>query len=85
MTTIKKPDSNFMEIGFNLSYSENIVLPYKEGLALMASLENAKKICRDYGKPNTVKDLSKEDIKSSILGSQEYGEIILQSTISGGD
>ncbi len=81
--SIKKqqPESNFMVISFGMRYDDSLVLPYKEGIAVLSALENARIYKKSYSDPSIIKDVSNTDITTSSIGSQEYGEAILRSTL----
>jgi len=81
MSAIKKPESNFMVLTFNVRYDDSIVLPYKEGIAVLTALENAKIYCKPYDKESQIRDVTNSDIKTSSIGAQEYGEGILRTTL----
>lgn len=84
MSVIKKPEkieSNFMVINFNLGYEDGLVLPYKEGIAVLTALENVKVYSKAYSKESQIKDVKHTDIKTSSIGAQEYGEAILRTTL----
>ncbi len=81
MSTIKKPESNYMVFNFNLDYDGGLVLPYKDGLAMLAALENAKVFKQSYNTESKIADVVNSSIKTSSIGAQEYGEAILRSTL----
>jgi hypothetical protein len=81
MSTLKKIESNYMIIQFSVSYDDHLVLPYKEGIAVLAALENAKIYKKAYDAESTIKDIENNSIKSASIGAQEYGESILRATL----
>ena len=77
----KQVASNFMTIKFSTQYDEYIILPHKAGVMLLAALENAQLYIEKYQHPACIRDLEKDDVKSNIIGAQEYAEAILRSTL----
>jgi hypothetical protein len=77
----RKIEPNFMLLEIQARYDEKLVLPYKEGIAVLMALENAKIYIKEYNKDPMIKDLIEGTIKSSSIGAQEYGEAILRTTL----
>jgi len=77
----KKIESNFMVITLNVRYDDSLILPYKEGVAVIAALENAKVLHQGYGEESKIIDVKNSDIKTSSIGAQEYGEALLRATL----
>lgn len=78
----KTPDANnYMVVKFNLNYSDSLVLPYQDGLQLMASLQSARAYKEEYGKDSLIYDLKISDIRTGVIGEQEYGESILRNVL----
>ena len=81
MSTIKKQEPNYLVINFqNFSYDEKLVLPYKEGITFLSSLENARVYKSDYGNPGIVKEIDNK-VQTMTIGAKEYNEAILRSTL----
>ena len=78
-----KDNSNYMLIQLNTAYSKYLILPYADGIALLSSLHNAKMYETPYNNPSTISDLQNNDVKTTVIGAQEYGESILRSAILG--
>jgi len=56
-----------------LSYNMSVLLPYKDGIALLSSLENAEKITMpSYGEKNIIFDRTPLEIKSNIVSQYDY-------------
>lgn len=66
----KKPKQNFMLI--EISYDRKLVLPYQEGIAFMAALENAEQLIDSYSKPKSIIGIDRDQIKTSIMSYAEY-------------
>jgi len=64
-----KPISGYLSINFG--YSLSVILPYKEGLALLDTLSNAEKI-DDYGSGSPVRPLTKDDVRVTIISRSDY-------------
>lgn len=82
MSAIKKPiEANYMVVKIDLDYGDSLVLPYKEGITLLASLENTKIYNSKYGEDSKISNIKYDTIKSSSIGAQEYGEAVLRNTL----
>ena len=66
----KKPKDNFMLI--EMYYDNKIILPYKDGLAFLAALNNAEKLTEEYNKPHRIIPINREAVRTSILSNEEY-------------
>lgn len=73
---MQKDTTNYMVIGFALGYSESLVIPMEEGVTLMNSLKNAKVYIQEYSKDSSIKNIKQSDIKSGMISSEEYNELI---------
>ena len=65
-----KPPENYLIIEF--SYSTKLVLPYKEGIALVASMTGAEKLVDDYNKPKMITGFARDDFTTRIMSRSEY-------------
>lgn len=65
----KKVD-NYLSINFG--YSLTVVLPYKNGLALLDNLNSAEKLADSYSTNIPITPLSKDDVRVTILSQAEY-------------
>ena len=82
MPTAKKTfEPNYLVLGFGMRYDDNLVLPYKDGIAVMAALENARVYKKNYNDPSLIRDVMCDDIKTFQIGAQEYGEALLRNTL----
>ena len=62
-------------LAIELSYGVSILLPYREGISLMASLENAEKVSMpSYGHPNIKFGTDRFEIKTEIVTQAFYRE-----------
>ena len=62
-------------LAVELSYGVSIILPYREGVALLASLENAEKVSMpNYGQPNIKFNTERFEIKTEIITQAFYRE-----------
>lgn len=66
----RKTKENYMLIRF--SYDTQIILPYKEGLAFVASLTNAEQLEESYQKPHRINYFNKETLMIRIMSNHEY-------------
>jgi len=78
---LEPPTPNYMLLTLNPSYDESFVLPYKDGIAVLAAMENAKIYKKGYQEESTIRDTRNSDIKASSIGAQEHGEAILRATL----
>lgn len=75
----KKPKQNFMVI--EISYDKKLILPYQEGIAFMAALENAEQLLDSYSKPKSIVGIDRDQIRTSILSGTEYEQIKIASLL----
>ena len=75
------PANNYMIIKMNLGYDQSLVLPYQDGIQLMAALQNARAYKEEYQKESLIFDIKAADIRTGVIGEQEYGEGLLRSTL----
>lgn len=66
----KKAKENYMVI--NLSYDHSLVLPYKDGIAFMATLANAEQLDPTYSSRKQILPLERDKITSTTMSYQEY-------------
>lgn len=66
----KKIKENYIVI--NLSYDFSVVLPYKDGIAVMAALANAEQMDPSYSSRKEILPLKQTRITSTIMSCQEY-------------
>jgi hypothetical protein len=84
MSTTKKVfEPNYLVLEFGIRYDDNLVLPYKDGIAVMSALENARVYKKGYSEPSLIRDITSGDIKTTSIGAQEYGEAILRNALVG--
>ena len=85
MSTIEKPDTNFMLFSIDVGYGGSLVVPYADGVALINALQNAKVYKAEYKVESVIRDFQQADMKVNLLGATEYAEGILRNTILGED
>lgn len=69
-----KPKENLMTI--EIEYNKQLILPYKDGLALLATLERAEVLHAPYNKPPSIVGLDDTDrFKSAVMPYQSYEDI----------
>ena len=68
----EKPKENFMTISFDTGYNRRIVLPQKDGAALLALLSNAEVIQDGYSDPKRIVEVPREMCTTTFLSHQEY-------------
>lgn len=66
----KKTKENYLVV--ELSYRNKIILPYKEGVALMSALNNAENLTESYSEPKIISGLDRDAIKASVMSADEY-------------
>lgn len=69
---------------FNMdfSYSKKLILPYEEGLKLIAAIAKAEVYDCPYGGDSSVRELKKDDVTVTFLSPQEYSEARLSSKLN---
>jgi hypothetical protein len=75
-----KPAEHMMLI--NISYDKKLVLPFKDGLAFMATLQNAQIIEYNYSKPDRISQLDKDTIAISPMSQQDYQDLVIASLLN---
>ena len=65
-----KPKENYLVI--DIYYNDKIILPYKDGIALLATLANAESIKEEYSKPAVISSFNRDHLKTSIMSGEEY-------------
>ena len=76
----KKPKQNFMLI--EISYDRKLVLPYQEGIAFMASLENAEQLIDSYSKPKGITGIDRDQIKTSLMSYAEFEQVKIAALLN---
>lgn len=66
-----KPKENYMVI--DIYYGQKIILPYKDGIALLVSLANAESVNEEYNKPMLISGFNRDHLKTSIMSGEDYG------------
>jgi hypothetical protein len=62
-------------LAIEISYGTSLLMPYKEGIAFMASLENAEKVTMpSYGQPNIKFNTERFELKTEIVTQAFYRE-----------
>lgn len=78
-----KSRDNFIVI--ELDYSKKLILPYRDGIALLSTLASAEQLNDRYSQPKTISPLETEAIKTTIMSATEYEQIkiaaLLQVTV----
>ena len=69
-TKTEKPAENYMLI--NLSYDKKVILPYKDGVAFMASLANAELLTEGYSEPVSIAGLDRDAVTFRVMSHAEY-------------
>ena len=74
----RKPKSNYLLVDF--AYDKKYILPYEDGIKLMAMLEKAEQLYKEYGKPARIHGI-KEYIECRTFSSMEYERIKLATLL----
>ena len=69
----EKPKDNFMLI--NIDYSNNIIVPYKDGLAIVAALVNAEILKEGYSEKTRITEFDRHSFNPKVLSRAEYERI----------
>ena len=65
-----KPKENYMMV--TLSYSNKIILPYKDGVTLMTALSNAEQLHEPYNDQHHISGIERGAITSVLMSHDEY-------------
>ena len=74
----RKPKSNYMLVG--VAYDKKYILPYEDGIKLVAALEKAEQLSKEYGNPARIHGI-KEYIECRTFSSIEYERIKLAALL----
>jgi hypothetical protein len=66
----KSNKENFMVI--ETSYDTKLILPYKDGLALMSALINAEQLHEPYNAQHRISEVRRDAFKSHVMSAKEY-------------
>ena len=69
----KKQKDNYLLV--EITYDKKIILPYKDGIALLGALANAEQLNDPYSKPKTISHLERDVFKTTILSAVEYEQL----------
>jgi hypothetical protein len=76
----KKPKENYLVV--RLNYETRLIIPYKDGLALVSALNNAELLNESYGKPKRITEFDKESIVMQVLSASEYDRIKISALLN---
>ena len=68
----RKPKSNYLLVDF--AYDKKYILPYEDGIKLMAMLEKAEQLYKEYGKHARIQGI-RGHIECRTFSPQEYERI----------
>lgn len=68
-----KPKDNWILI--EVSWDKKLVLPYDQGMVLLAALKNAELMTDEYGKDPKIVPIAKESFRTVTLAHQHYEDI----------
>lgn len=57
-----------------VAYDKKYILPYEDGIKLMAALEKAEQLYKEYGKPARIQGI-REPVDCRLFSYQEYERI----------
>lgn len=69
----EKPKDNFMVV--NIGYDNNVVVPYKDGLAIVAALVNAEILTEGYSEKTRITEFNRHTFNPKVLSRAEYERI----------
>lgn len=75
-----KPKENYLVI--DIYYHEKIILPYKDGIAFLATLANAESYKDEYNKPSAITSFNKDLLKTSIISGEDYINIKIANLLN---
>lgn len=68
----EKPKDNYMVFKFDIEYSKRLLLPHKDGAALIALLANAEMLDEGYSKPKRITEIERDMVNTWVMSHQEY-------------
>lgn len=68
----EKPKDNYMVFKFDTEYSKRLLLPHKDGAALIALLANAEVLEEGYSKPKRITEIERDMVNTWVMSYQEY-------------
>lgn len=68
----EKPLENRMVVKIEMPYSRRLVLPHKDGMALLAAMANAEMLNEAYDEQNGIEPLDKDVCRTWVMSSAEY-------------
>lgn len=71
--TAMKNKPNMMIV--NLSYNQRVILPYADGLALMAALQQAEILSDRYAQQISIKPMSQDSVTCAVISRDDYDQI----------
>lgn len=69
----KTPKDNFLAINFD--YGKSLLLPYEEGLKLLACLRQAELLMDSYGKPKQIRPFDSDKFQTTVFSRKDYEDI----------
>jgi hypothetical protein len=68
-----KPRENYLTV--TLAYDTRLILPYKDGVSLLAALSHAETLATRYNEPPRIAGLEMGKLETSPLSAAEYERI----------
>jgi hypothetical protein len=75
-----RPTENFIVV--QISYDKKILLPYKQGIAFLATLEHAEMLYEPYSKPKAIKGVEEDTFQSRVFSRQDYEDIKVSTLLN---
>lgn len=69
----EKPKENYMILPFG--YGCKLVVPYKDGVAIINALVNAEQYDKSYSSPTTITPIEVDSFSPSLLSKDDYQRI----------
>ena len=69
-TQADKPKENFMLVC--ISYDKKLILPYKDGVAFLATMATAEQLTDGYSEPTRISGMDKDCIVTRVMSHAEY-------------
>ena len=69
----KVPKQNYLVMSFG--YGNKYVLPYKDGMALMASMVNAEQLHEPYGEQHRITGVERGAVETHVMSHDAYTRI----------
>lgn len=68
----EKPKENYMVVKFDIEYNTHLVVPHKDGMALLSALANAEVLYDRYDEQKGIQPITRDHFVSRLMSRAEY-------------